>query len=216
METYGKGAASAADMASAGGKQTSFSLSAGQLQALAEEVGAALVNYVVKGRPQELGRELAVRDMDPAAWNEYFRLAFGAVSAAEDGVCLGDFMFKDTARHRRIGDDYVVTVLDREVEMYLENAFGPEVTPETIGKSAVDGSVTFAAMPDSDPNIVEPLGPWDEAQTGLGNPLQLRFRLGSVDAPEGPEMLLKLHAAPAPESEAYGCHVLSYCVAAAG
>lgn len=191
---------------------SAFYVSADQLQSLADEVGAALVNYVVRGSRRSLGEEIAVSSMDADEWSGYFRLAFGAVSASEDGVILGDFMFKDTARHRMEGSNFIVTVSAREVEMYLQSAFGPEMTLEAIGKKAQDGNVTFTAMSGEDPDVVEAVQAWHEADVTPGRPLTLEFHLQPA-APAGGAMRLDLWAEAAPDPQ-YGCFVTAYRVKA--
>lgn len=189
----------------------SFTLSAGDLQALAEEVGAALVNYVIgSGRP--VGQEISVAAMTPAEWDEFFQLSFGAVSSLDEGIILGDFMFKDTGRHRKTEDGYVVTVQAREAELYLESAFGPGITLATIGKEPVDGKVTFAALSGEDPRVVQPLVSWDEAEAGPGRPVLLQYALGSeAGMSDAPPAELQVQVAPAPESP-YGCYVTAFCL----
>lgn len=188
-----------------------FTLVGDQVQALADEVGAALVNCAATGGESCLNRDIAIAGLSAAEWEAYFRLSFGAESAPDGGVVLGDFMFKDTARHRQVDGEPAVTVNEAEVKMYLTAAFGPDITLETIGQKAEGGVVTFTGLPEGDLKVVEAQDAWHEADAGGGRPIEIRYRLGSEEAMDGPLMDLSLTVTENPESP-YGCYVTAFCV----
>ena len=181
------------------------------MQALAEEVGAALVSCVVECGGQ-FHRYIAVASLQPDQWTEYFRLAFGAQSEPEDGVVLGDLMFKDTGRHVQTEDGPAVCVRGAEVSMYLASAFGPGVTPQTIGREVSDGQVIFPAAAGSDRRVVQVQDAWRETEAGAGRPVELSYRLGTMAAMDGPAVCLSLQVQEDPDSR-YGCYVTAFCVA---
>ena len=187
-----------------------FALTADDVQALAEEVGAPLVWYAKQHGELDSGVWLETTAL---YWKQYFYDAFGAQTAPEDGIVLGDLMFKDTARHRMSGETHLVTVKAAEVEMYLWNAFGPSITAERAGLITTDGTVTFDAPPDDTMAVVQLETPWEEAEAGPKKPLVLRYMLGTSEEMTGPAVAAELWLQESPESP-YGCFVTGFCATA--